>query len=41
MKQEVKIVLPFYKVAYAISFVVILSLVRGVTYSFEKRGFIQ
>lgn len=35
MKKEVKIVLPFYKIAYAISFVVILSLIRGVTYTYE------
>lgn len=35
MKQEVKIVLPLYKVVYAIFFVVILSLVRGVTYTYE------
>ena len=35
MKKELKIVLPFYKVAYAISFVVILSLIRGVTYTHE------
>lgn len=30
MKKEMKIVLPFYKIAYAVSFVVILSLIRGV-----------
>lgn len=35
MNQEIKIVLPFYKVAYAIFFVVILSLIRGVTYTHE------
>ena len=35
MKKELKIVLPFYKAAYAISFVVILSLIRGVTYTHE------
>ena len=29
MKKEMKIVLPFYKIAYAVSFVVILSLIRG------------
>mgnify|MGYP000158152433 CR=1 FL=1 len=28
MKKEMKIVLPFYKIAYAVSFVVILSLIR-------------
>ena len=35
MKHEIKISLPVYKQAYAIFFVVMLSLVRGVTYSFE------
>ena len=33
MNREMKIVLPFYKVAYAVSFIVILSLIRGVTYT--------
>ena len=28
MKKEMKIVLPFYKIAYAVSFVVILSVIR-------------
>ncbi len=32
---EIKISLPFYKISYAVFFVVILSLVRGVTYSDE------
>lgn len=35
MNREMKIVLPFYKVAYAVSFIVILSLIRGVTYTHE------
>ena len=35
MNREMKIMLPFYKVAYAVSFVVILSLIRGVTYTHE------
>ncbi len=35
MKQEIKISLPFSKQAYAVFFIVILSLVRGVTYSDE------
>ena len=30
-----KIVLPFYKIAYAVSFVVILSLIRGVVFTNE------
>lgn len=32
---EIKIALPFYKIAYAVFFIVILSLVRGVTFSYE------
>ncbi len=32
---EMKISLPLYKIAYAVFFVVILSLVRGVAYSYE------
>lgn len=32
---EIKISLPFYKIAYAVFFVVVLSLVRGVVYTFE------
>ena len=35
MKHEIKISLPVYKIAYAVFFVGILSLVRGVTYSYE------
>ena len=32
---EGKIILPAYKLAYAFSFVVILSLIRGITFSYE------
>lgn len=35
MRKEIKIVLPFYKFAYACSFIVILSLIRGVVYTYE------
>lgn len=35
MRHEVKISLPFYKVSYAAFFIMLLSLVRGVTYSYE------
>lgn len=35
MRKEIKIVLPFYKFAYAFSFIVILSLIRGVVYTYE------
>lgn len=35
MKIERKISLPIYKLAYALCFVVILSLIRGVSYSYE------
>ncbi len=35
LKYEMKISLPFYKIAYAVFFAVMLSLVRGVTYSHE------
>lgn len=35
MKNEIKIVLPFYKVAYSVSFIIILSLIRAVTYTYE------
>lgn len=35
LKYEMKISLPFYKIAYAVFFAVMLSLVRGVTYSYE------
>ena len=35
MKKEMKIVLPFYKIAYAVSFVVILSVIRAVVFTYE------
>lgn len=35
MKYEMKIALPFYKIVYAVFFTVMLSLVRGVTYTNE------
>ncbi len=35
MKKEMKIVLPFYKIACALTFVVILSLIRGVIFTNE------
>ena len=35
MRKEMKITLPLYKVAYAICFIVILSLIRGVTSTYE------
>lgn len=35
MAKEIKIVLPFYKIAYAVCFIVILSLVRGVAFTNE------
>ena len=35
MKKEMKIVLPFYKIVYAVSFIVILSLIRGVVFTNE------
>ncbi len=35
MKKEMKIVLPFYKIAYAVSFVVILSVIRAVIFTYE------
>ena len=35
MRNEARIVLPFYKIAYAFSFVVLLSLIRSVTYTYE------
>lgn len=35
MSKEIKIILPFYKIAYAVCFVVILSLIRGVTHTYE------
>ena len=36
MKKEMKIVLPFYKIAYAVSFVVILSLISAVVLTQKK-----
>ena len=35
MKKEMKIVLPFYKIAYAVSLVVILSVIRAVVFTYE------
>lgn len=35
MKKETKIVLPFYKIVYSVFFVFILSLIRGVTHTYE------
>lgn len=35
MRQEIKISLPFYKIVYAIFFVVVLSLIRGVFFTYE------
>lgn len=35
MKNEIKIVLPFYKLAYSFSFIVILSLIRGIMNTYE------
>lgn len=35
MQKECRIVLPFYKIVYAAAFVVILSLVRGVSAGYE------
>jgi len=35
MQKELKIVLPFYKIAYSISFIIILSIIRGVTFTYE------
>lgn len=35
MRKEIKIALPLYKIAYAIFFIVILSLIRGVSVSYE------
>lgn len=35
MKKEIKIILPLYKIAYAIAFVIILGLIRRVTYTHE------
>lgn len=35
MRKEMKIVLPFYKIAYAVFFAIILSLIRGVVFTNE------
>lgn len=35
MKKEIKVVLPFYKLAYSFCFIVILGLIRGVTETYE------
>lgn len=35
MKKEIKIILPLYKIAYAIAFIIILGLIRRVTYTHE------
>lgn len=35
MKKEIKICLSFYKIAYSIFFTVVLSLVRGISYTYE------
>lgn len=35
MKKEIKIILPFYKIAYAVAFIIILGLIRRVTYTHE------
>lgn len=35
MRKEYKIILPFYKMAYAVCFIILLSLVRGVYVSYE------
>lgn len=35
MKKEIKIILPLYKIAYAVAFIIILGLIRRVTYTHE------
>lgn len=35
MKKEIKIILPLYKIAYAVAFIIILGLIRRVTYTYE------
>ncbi len=35
IKKEIQIVLPLYKIAYSVFFIVLLSLIRGVTYTYE------
>lgn len=37
MKQDMKICLPYYKIAYSLSFLIILSFIRGISY-FEEIG---
>lgn len=41
MKKEIKIILPFYKIAYAIAVIIILGLVRRVTYTHEVGAAIE
>lgn len=38
MKQEIKICLPFYKVMYSLAYMVILSLIRGISFAEEIGG---
>lgn len=35
MNKEIKICLPFYKIAYSVFFIAILSVIRGVSYTYE------
>lgn len=35
MRKEIKIVLPLYKIAYSVFFIILLSLIRGVTHTYE------
>lgn len=35
MRKEIKIVLPFYKIAYSVSFMILLSLIRSVIHTYE------
>ncbi len=35
MRKEIKICLPFYKIAYSVFFIVVLSLIRGMNFTFE------
>lgn len=35
MKKEIKTILPLYKIAYAVAFIIILGLIRRVTYTHE------
>ncbi len=41
MKKEIKIILPIYKIAYAIAFILILGLIRRVTYTHEVGAAIE